>query len=828
MDGQSPCPCEGLDRPAPTSPADRSSVGYRQSGFGDVRRRLLLPLGNEQGALADWRASATTDLGLQVVDWWAYLAEILDFYNERAANESYLEPARRPESMRRLVRLLGYRPRPGIGARGVLAAEVAGDRGITLPLGFAVDSKPGPQEEPQTFELDADTEILPGGVLRARPAEYVFSPNPAFFFVGNADPGLHRGDWLLLSHSDGTQPLAIRVTEVSVDSAAKRTRVSISPSAFGYAALSAGSLRIRKPTQTARLLTLPAAPSISFASRSRPIVLAAIEADSPTVISTGGHLVGDIVSSGLNVTQIGAGPRALPAANISGSIALASVVRDIQPGESIIILQVPNDAYAHTVAGSHDQVTMVATGGSDPPSIPILHTILDVTPPPGSLNAGTVTVLYGWRDVIPLLNQPAQPFTPTAADPTVLYADNGAIFPEGPSVPLLLRDAAGLGAVARGATESDHRVSRISAAQADPPQLTPPVDVYTNLLSVSRGKTVTREVLGSGDAHRAGQEFVLKKSPLTYFAQGDGVRSTLEISVDGRLWTEVASFYEQPPSASVYVTREDEKQRTHVLFGDGENGARLPSGRENVVARYRYGSGAQSPATGTLTVIAKPYPNLKAVRNPVAVSGGADPDLADHLRRLAPRSVLTFRRAVSIADHEAIAGVAPGVRRVKARWQWSPQQQRALVRLTVGDDRAAAYAAHEALSQTADPNKPFEIVVAVRVPIEVSLELRYDPTFVREDVQQAVCQAFFDQESGLFGRGRPDIGRALYHSELVEAALRPAGAVSVRALRVAGSRPDGVSIVDGSRYVPGPDAFFELAKDDLSLTLVEDRRGRGR
>ena len=61
----------------------------------------------------------------------------------------------------------------------------------------------------------------------------------------------------------------------------------------------------------------------------------------------------------------------------------------------------------------------------------------------------------------------------------------------------------------------------------------------------------------------AGQEFVLKKSPVTYFADptsrsGEGYTSTVRISVDGLEGIEVPSFYGQARDAKIFVTREDE------------------------------------------------------------------------------------------------------------------------------------------------------------------------------------------------------------------------------------------------------------------------------
>ena len=63
------------------------------------------------------------------------------------------------------------------------------------------------------------------------------------------------------------------------------------------------------------------------------------------------------------------------------------------------------------------------------------------------------------------------------------------------------------------------------------------------------------------------------------------------------------------------------------------------------------------------------------------------------MRRYAPRSVLTFGRAVSVFDYEAIAAQAPGVTRARAVWGWNDARQRTMVTVYVGDDAAAAASA---------------------------------------------------------------------------------------------------------------------------------------
>jgi hypothetical protein len=68
------------------------------------------------------------------------------------------------------------------------------------------------------------------------------------------------------------------------------------------------------------------------------------------------------------------------------------------------------------------------------------------------------------------------------------------------------------------------------------------------------------------------------------------VNSTLEIYVDGTLWTRVERLSDFGPNDEVYVVFEDSEGQSSIRFGDGEHGARLPSSSSNVVATYRLSS----------------------------------------------------------------------------------------------------------------------------------------------------------------------------------------------------------------------------------------------
>ena len=133
-----------------------------------------------------------------IAEWWAYVADILTFYNERIANQDYLRTADLPESVKRLIQLLGYRPRPAIGATATLAALVTPGQSALLPKGLQFQSKPGPGQEAQTFELDAATPIGAPDAVPASPIAALLAPDAATLLLQGIVRNINGGDLLVL------------------------------------------------------------------------------------------------------------------------------------------------------------------------------------------------------------------------------------------------------------------------------------------------------------------------------------------------------------------------------------------------------------------------------------------------------------------------------------------------------------------------------------------------------------------------------------------------------------------------------------------------------
>lgn len=792
------CPCEGFIHPRVIfNPPSRNAIAYRVGDYNSFRHALLLPLKDAsanliEGELMDWNPSAEGDLAVQIVEWWAYLADILTFYSDRIANESYLRTADLPESVQRLVRILGYRPRPGIGASGIVAAIANNSKSFSLPQGFQIQSKPIPGKQPQIFELDADTPIqFPAIAAEPLPNTNL---NPNSVMLKGIVTTVKVGDQLLLLNrnwngSDKHYALAtVQSVKSEKDLEGKtNTRLNLTLQQSGVpASAQVQDYRLLKNSQSAHLYAYKTNHAIFFDHPHLESIQRNIKVGDPLLLEN-------------------------PAQNPKHRLVTVS-----QYTELLWYANTPNSANPSQPPNSATE-----------PAVPILHTRLHFLPALTSTiasqwdgNRDKVSVHFNWQEVGQLIDTAAETFNSTSpilklATPVNLPVSSSRL------VSLLLEDAESQGIAAKGEFDPTTDLLNLSDLQS-PLSLKSPLSVLCNLLSVSRGQSVPVEILGSGNASIAGQEFVLKKSPLTYLLSGDSIsgsnyKSTLRIWVDGIEWKEVPSFYGQPPDAPVFVTREDENQQTHVQFGDRINGARLTSGVNNVVAKYRYGSGKDAPDAGALSVIVKPYPNLKSIRNPVPVGGGADPEPPEQIRRYAPQSVLTFGRAVSGDDYEAIAAQTPGVSRAKIYWIWDATQQRSLVKLYVGDDHSAVTAAKIALKGTADPNRSVVVELAQPRPVKITLTLKIESSRIPETVVAAVQSVLLDPDVGLFGANAMQIGQAIYQSQIYAVCMQVSGVLAVHGLEFWINDGIGFTLDTHYRHDPGEGRFYQLLLTNLNL-----------
>jgi hypothetical protein len=322
------------------------------------------------------------------------------------------------------------------------------------------------------------------------------------------------------------------------------------------------------------------------------------------------------------------------------------------------------------------------------------------------------------------------------------------------------------------------------------------VTINANVVLATHGETVT-EVLGSGDTAQLNQRFMIKKPPLTYTASSDpsGAQSSLDVRVNRVLWEEAPRLVGLDAKSEAYLIRIDDDAKASVIFGDGIQGARLPTGVGNVMATYRSGIGlAGMVAADKLTLLMTRPLGIRGVTNPLPASGGADPESRDNARTNAPLTVLAMERIVSLRDAEDFARAFAGIGKAHAVGLWRSGVQ--WVHLTVASeapvptedgtvtglsdhrvDAASPLGQHlqDAIERSKDPSLRIRVDTYQPVFFNVSANVLIDPRYVWVDVEAGIQTALtraFAFESRAFGQ-------ALTAAEVIRIIQAVAGVVFV-------------------------------------------------
>jgi hypothetical protein len=753
------CPCDLLVHPPkPDIAAGLDSLPRQVLGFPEYRRAMLQRIPTH-AALAGWRAREGDDLGIMLLEMWAYVLDVLAFYDERIANESYLRTAHRRPSLRRLVELVGYLPRPALGASVTLAAFADGPDALLVPRGTALRSQAFDGEPPQIFETSGDALVAP------ERNEWTIAGLRAATFDGRlllaAEGAALRAGGIALFRLQGSAAAAVaaRVTAVRPIEALDG-EVYLAPALAPEPELPLDTL-----LDDVEVLT-PA-----LAARRHPL------------LASGGDTGATLRRRTLR--------RASPPA--AADLILDGLYPQLPDG-AVVVVERGGELRASTVTVSSQQVVIDASADPDVRA-PATGVTFDAGLPAAWRNdPGSLTVHF---QMIPAgrLTRPAEPWVgedELRSAPLVAPAEPLEVAPPDE---FFLHDAKERGARVTGSVSiNGDGTGSVSVNEGElSGRLRAPVTVYGNLVAATRGESVFNEVLGSGDGSAAFQSFTLGKSPLTYFndpAAPRGRAGTLTVRVNGLLWREVPSFFGTGPDDEVYIVRENDEHEFTVTFGDGERGARLPTGVDNVVAGYRYGAGAASPPANAITQLSRPVPGLRGVINPIAAGGGADADEPEDIRSNAPTSALTLGRAVSLLDFQALAREFGGVVNAQVDWAWDDGRQRAVVKVWfIGDGGDIAAALRSFLIGQAEPTTPLDVQEATPIAGELVIDLDAAPRFVAADVEQAVLDALTDPVSGLLAHANIPIGCPLFRSRIFERVLAVDGVATVRGASLDGTSP---------------------------------------
>lgn len=123
------------------------AIDYTDKDYASLRRALL-----EQARyrLPEWTDQSANDLGVLLVDLFAYMGDVVLYYQDRIANESFLHTATERRSVMHLLRLIGYELDGPTAAAADLtllfeAPEPGDPTTVTVPTGatFSAETEAG-------------------------------------------------------------------------------------------------------------------------------------------------------------------------------------------------------------------------------------------------------------------------------------------------------------------------------------------------------------------------------------------------------------------------------------------------------------------------------------------------------------------------------------------------------------------------------------------------------------------------------------------------------------------------------------------------------------
>jgi hypothetical protein len=817
--------CAGVERDTPRAIDNRtglSAITYRLGTYADFRSSLHAGLTSiDLPALLALRTRDDDDFTIGVLDAVACAADVLTFYQERIANESYLRTARERLSLQEMGRLIGYRLRPGIAAETRLAFTVETPPSppvamkpepgmfvtgvpaeITIDAGLGVRSIPAPGQLPQVFETDAP--------VTARPAWNAMQPwlnetahpgtGSTYTYLAGVTTNLRVGDGLLFvgaayfdNHTVNQWDFRI-LDRVTPDPANDRTFV-----------------RWQRPLGSLMPPQHAAAEPQAFALRQRAAVFGH-NAPAPILLRTA------------NAANVAADDSPLaPFVEHPSTIAIAAATIAVPAASSLDL----DAVYSTITSGSF---VVLAKGAFNYPSEPaptgtyvelyVVTTVTEISRQDFGLAAKVTRLGLDGAN----FDQFAKAIRGTTvfahSDPLqfATYPVDDAI--DGDTIPLGVGAdglLAGRRLLVRGVRERDgvavvHPAVLVVAHAVDAArcrlEIAPPlpdalvrstVVVHGNVALASHGESVA-QILGAGNSAAAFQRFELKHLPLTYRSAATelGAASALTVRVDDIAWHERDTLFGAAPCDRLFTVAIDEQGRTFVQFGDGRRGARLPSGVNNVRAAYRKGLGAAgNVGAESLTQLTTRPLGLKGVSNPIAAEGGTDPENADQARRTMPLMTRTLGRAVSVLDYEDFARAFAGV--AKARADVLQLRSGPTVVITIagpdGDaippDSPIWINLQAALASSGDPYVAVRLLTHQASDFRIGLKVKRDPDYESKPLLAAVGVALRTH----FGFDARELGQPVQQSDVIAVAQGVPGVVAVDLdLLYGGTRPSSQTV----------------------------------
>jgi hypothetical protein len=282
---------------------------------------------------------------------------------------------------------------------------------------------------------------------------------------------------------------------------------------------------------------------------------------------------------------------------------------------------------------------------------------------------------------------------------------------------------------------------------------------------------------------------------------------TLESTLHGvaEPWSPQLDLLASGGDAAEFVVEVENDGSARLRFGDGEHGRR-PETDTEFEATYRVGNGVSgNVGRGAIAHAATAASGIVRVTNPLAATGGVDPEPAEAVRRDAPEAYLVPERAVTEDDYAEVTERHPRIQRAQATFRWTGSWHTVFVTA----DRAGGLAVDDPfetdlrrhLNRYRMAGYDLEIDGPRFIPLDVALHVCVEPDFFRAHVKAAVLDVLSsrvrsDGTLGFFHPDRFSFGQPVYLSAIVAAAQAVPGVQSIVAKTFQRQRDDTTSALD--------------------------------
>jgi hypothetical protein len=211
---------------------NRQVIDYLARDYASFRKALidLIP-----AKLPEWTDRSEADFGIVLIELFAYMADILSYYQDRIANEAFLATAQERRSVIQHLRLIGYEMAPAAPASARLSIVVANNSTgiVEVRAGDQFSTPSTPVRKSVLFEYtDAKPLIIDlGGLTAGSAVKPDGTPDPNFKIAADAIPVKEGRSMVndVAGTSDGTPNQRFRLVQPRVLRGSLQITVQTSP-----------------------------------------------------------------------------------------------------------------------------------------------------------------------------------------------------------------------------------------------------------------------------------------------------------------------------------------------------------------------------------------------------------------------------------------------------------------------------------------------------------------------------------------------------------------------------------------------------------------------